>query len=69
MHEGQSVGEISIGKEFGMVTFGALRNEIQPFNIVLMEILSMYMFLAMTAFSWSTEGRDFLGGGGLSQSR
>lgn len=37
----QSVGEISIGKEFGMVTFGALRNEIQPFNIILIEIISI----------------------------
>lgn len=35
--------EISIGKEFGTVTFGALRNEIQPFNIILMEILSIYV--------------------------
>lgn len=41
MHVGQSVGEISIGKEFGMITFGALRNEIQPFNITLMEIISI----------------------------
>lgn len=54
-----NLGEISIGKQFGMVTFGALRNKIQPFNIIFMEIF--YMFFAMTAFSWNTEGQDFLG--------